>query len=229
MMTVHRQRGATIGTLTVVAWLVAAAASPGAQSSGYPTKPRPLPETEEIALATSAAPEEVSAQATVYVLRATGPAKAREGTNGCTCLVSRDLHEGSLYPICYDREASTSAFQQELMELRLRFEGRAEEEIKRAVVAAYASGTLHAPNRPAMIYMMSPRQVLFSSPFAEGVNVGAWHPHLMIAMPFATSEQFGLSPNPSIDAFQLERSGEAGAQLIVPLTRWADASEAAKP
>src|SRR5882724_4792585 len=108
------------------------------------------------------------AHATINVLRATGPAKAREGTNGCTCMVSRDLHKGSLYPICYDQEATRTAFPRELMELRLRFEGRSEPEVKREVVAAYADGTLPHPARPAVVYMMSSRQVLFSSPDPDG-------------------------------------------------------------
>ncbi len=203
--------------------LFAMAPFPGAaQSSGYPTRPRPMPEAEEIALALSAAPREISANATIYVLRDSGPAKAREGTNGCTCIVSRDLHAGSLYPICYDREASASVFHRELMELRLRFEGKAEDEVKRAVAAAYAAGTLRPPARPAMSYMMSPRQVLFSSPLAEGRRVGPWHPHLMISLPFATAEQFGLAPHSDVDVIQLDRSGEPTAELIVKVPQWAD-------
>ncbi len=194
------------------------------QTEAYPERPRPLPEAEEIALAMTAAPAEVSARATIYVLRSAGPAKAREGTNGCTCMVSRDLHQGSLYPICFDQEATRTAFPRELMELRLRFEGRSEAEVKAAVTAAYADGTLGYPSKPAVVYMMSSRQVLFSSPLPEGRRVGAWHPHLMIAMPNATGEQLGLGEDGSAGDFMLERSGEAAAQLIVPVTWWADSA-----
>jgi hypothetical protein len=197
-----------------------------AQGGGYPSWPRPLPEAEKIALAMSAAPEEVASRATIYVLRATGPTKVREGTNGCTCMVSRDLHEGSRYPICFDQEASTSVFPRELLELQLRFEGKSETEVKAAVAAGYAAGSLKTPTRPAISYMMSPRQVLFSSPTAEGRRVGAWHPHLMISLPYAREEQFGLAANSSVEVMQLERSGEAGAQLIVPVPRWSDSSRA---
>ena len=199
------------------------------QSSGYPTRPRPLPEQEEIALAMSAAPREISANATIYVLRDGGPAIARAGSNGCTCMVSRDLHEGSLYPICFDREASTSVLHRELLELRLRVEGKSEAEVKQAVKTAFAAGRLRPPRRPAVTYMMSSRQVLFSSPEAEGRRVGAWHPHLMISLPFLTEAQLGLIPGSSVDVFQLDRSGEALAQLIVPVPKWADTGADATP
>ncbi|HEV8597827.1 MAG TPA: DUF4440 domain-containing protein [Gemmatimonadales bacterium] len=214
---------ARFGGRAIVPFLLALPPGAGSvQSGGYPTRPRPLPEAEEIAFAMSAAPREISANATIYVLRESGPAKARDGSNGCTCMVSRDLHAGSLYPICYDREASASVFHQELLELRLRFEGKTEEEVKRAVAAAYAAGTLRPPARPALSYMMSPRQVLFSSPLAEGRRVGPWHPHLMLSLPFATAEQFGLAPHSSVDVIQVDRGGEATAQLIVKVPQWAD-------
>lgn len=197
------------------------------QTEAYPARPQPLQEAEEIALAMSAAPKEVSANATIYVLRGTGPAIAREGTNGCTCMVSRDLHKGSLYPICFDQVASRSAFQQELMELRLRFEGKSEAAVKGAVADAYTAGTLRRPERAGVIYMMSPDQVLFSSPLAEGRRVGAWHPHLMIAIPFATGEQLGFGKDGAAGDFVLDHAGEPAAQLIVPVAKWANGSSAA--
>jgi hypothetical protein len=191
--------------LAAMVALVSVAPALHGQTEVYPERPRPLPEAEEIALAMSAAPAEISAKATVYALRATGPARAREGTNGCTCMVSRDLHKGSLYPICYDQEATRTAFPRELMELRLRFEGK---------------------NEAAVVYMMSSRQVLFSSPLPEGRRVGAWHPHLMIAMPNATEKQLGFGEDGSAGDLQLDHGGEAEAQLIVPVTSWADSVRA---
>src|SRR5262249_24718483 len=145
-------------------------------TTGYPVPPRPMPEAEEIALARTAAPAEISAAADVWVLRASGPAKARAGTNGCSCIVSRDLHEGSLYPICVGREASGRVLKRELMELALRARGHSEAEVQRAVDAAFASGELQTPAKPAVSYMMSSKQVLFASSNADGRRVGAWSP-----------------------------------------------------
>lgn len=218
----HRSGTPRGAALAAIVALVSVAPALQGQAEAYPERPRPLPEAEEIALAMSAAPAEISAKATVYVLRATGPARAREGTNGCTCMVGRDLHKGSLYPICFDQEATRTAFPREMLELRLRFEGKTEAEVKTAVAAAYADGALPHPTRSAVSYMMSSRQVLFSSPLAEGRRVGAWHPHLMIAMPNATKTQLGFGDGGSAGGLQLDHGGEAEAQLIVPVPEWAD-------
>ena len=191
----------------------------------YPVRPVPMHEADEIRLAESAAPAEISSRAAIYVLRASGPVRAREGTNGATCMVARDLHEGSLYPICFDQEGSRTLLQQELMELSGRAAGLSEEAVRARVTAAYASGALKVPTRPAIAYMMSPRQVLFSSPLPEGRRVGSWHPHVMISVPYATPEQFGLAGT-SIEIVGVDRAGEPGAQLVVVVPRWSDSTAA---
>jgi hypothetical protein len=215
--------------------LIVALAGPGARAlpgqaapampKAYPSRPAPLPEAEEIALARSAAPAEVSGRAAVWVLRASGPAKAIEGTNGCTCMVSRDLHPGSLYPICYDQEATRTVFPRDLMELRLRVQGRSEAQVKEAIARADADGTLPPRTKPALVYMMSSRQMLFTSSEPDGRPVGAWHPHLMIQMPGVTAQQFGFGAGGAPGDLQLDHSGEPGAQLIVPVTWWADSAK----
>ncbi len=213
--------------LLIVSLVVAASVPLQSQSQarpGYPVRPALLPEHEEIALARSAAPSEVSARGDIYVLRASGLEKVVSGSNGCACFVSRDLHDGSRYPICYDQEAVRTSMPREMMELRLRMEGRQEGEIKTLVAAAYANGTLVAPTKSSLIYMMSPHQVLFSSPGPEGVRVGAWHPHLMIPMPYATAAQFGLQRPSKVDGLSIDNAGQVNAQLIVIAPAWADSS-----
>ena len=56
--------------------------------------------------------------------------------------------------------------------------------------------------------------------------MGAWHPHLMIAMPNATNEQLGLGEDGSAGNLMLDRGGQPSAQLIVPVTWWADSAGA---
>ena len=208
----------------VIAFTAAVATSQASAQSttGYPVRPRPMNEHEEIALAVSAAPSEISQAADVWVLRDGGPAKARAGTNGCACMVSRDLHDGSLYPICFDREATRTVLKRELMELTLRAAGKSEEEVQRAITAAYDRGELVTPAKPAVAYMMSSRQVLFSSPLAEGRRVGAWSPHVMIYMPGATGEQFGLAKESKVTQFFVSDDGTRGAHFIVKVPQWAD-------
>src|SRR5690242_2400111 len=137
----------------------------------YPTPPRSLGEAAEIALALTAAPAEISENADVYVLRGTEFVKARSGTNGCACVVGRDSHDGSRYPICFDREGARTTLYRELMEGSLRAKGNSEAQVKAAVDAAYKSGQLELPTRSSIAYMMSPQQVLFSSPEGDGFRV----------------------------------------------------------
>ena len=194
----------------------------GAQSA-YPVTPHPLADAEEIALATSAAPPAISARADVYVVRASGPVKLRAGTNGVACMVSRDLHEGSRYPICFDREAAATVMQRELLENTLRAGGLAEEKVQERVKAALADGSLRQPGKPAVAYMLSPKQVLFSDATPSGTRVGPWHPHLMLYLPQLTRDQLGLD-TADVDVLQLDRPGEADALMVVKVPSWSDGS-----
>ena len=209
----------------IAAMLVASVARlADAQSppSAYPAKPVPLPDSIEIALAMSAAPAELSSNATVYAVRDGKVLTLRAGTNGSSCMVARDSHAGSLYPICYNPEGTRTVLERELMQVRLRTLGVAEDSIDRAVVAAYKSGELEIPKDVALAYMMSPQQVLFSNARKEGRRVGAWHPHLMVYVPGATPAKFGLSDTGTGDPIQVGAPGTPQAEVIVKLPKWAD-------
>ena len=188
----------------------------------YPAKPVPLPDSVEIALATSAAPAELSSSATVYAVRDGKVLTLRAGTNGSSCMVARDSHAGSLYPICYNPEGTRTVLERELMQVRLRTLGVAEDSIDRTVEAAYRSGELEIPKDVALAYMMSPQQVLFSNARKEGRRVGAWHPHLMLYVPGATPAKFGLSDSGTGDPIQVGSPGTPQAEVIVKLPKWAD-------
>jgi len=209
----------------IAAMLVASVARlADAQSppSAYPAKPVPLPDSIEIALAMSAAPAELSSSATVYAVRDGKVLTLRAGTNGSSCMVARDSHAGSLYPICYNPEGTRTVLERELMQVRLRTLRVAEDSIDRAVEAAYKSGELEIPKDVALAYMMSPQQVLFSNARKEGRRVGAWHPHLMVYVPGATPAKFGLSDTGTGDPIQVGAPGTPQAEVIVKLPKWAD-------
>lgn len=192
----------------------------------YPTAPRSLGEAAEIALALTAAPGEVSGNADVYVLRGTEFVKARAGTNGCACVVGRDSHDESRYPICFDKEGARTTLFRELMEGSLRAKGKSEAEVNALVDAAYRSGELRLPTKPSLAYMMSPRQVLFSTPNADGVRVGAWSPHLMLMLPGVTPDQLGLSHESKVDVIQIHDRGGSHAELVVKVPKWSDGTPA---
>lgn len=190
--------------------------------SKYPSPPRSLGEAAEIALALTAAPAEVSRDADVYVLRGTDFVKARAGTNGCACVVGRDSHEGSRYPICFDREGARTLLFRELMEGSLRAKGKTEAEVQALVDAAYKTGELELSTKSSIAYMMSPQQVLFSSPNADGVRVGAWSPHIMLMLPGVAPEQLGLAHDSKVDVIQIHDRGGTHAELVVKVPKWSD-------
>jgi hypothetical protein len=180
--------------------------------------PALLSEAEEIRLARSAAPPQVSANATVWVLHRGGHVKVKEGSNGVNCIVQRD-HPESVYPLCYDAEASRTILPIALLESKLREAGRTGAEIDRAIDAGIASGELKLPQGTAMAYMQSPGQVIFAG--AEGPRVGTWRPHVMFYIPNATAEKlgFGATEPPGIT---INEAGRPTAHLIIVTPLWSD-------
>jgi len=95
-------------------------------------KPKPaynfsLPREERIKLAESAAPPEISGQATVYVLERAGYVKVREGTNGFSCFVDRQSPL-NLEPTCFDAEGSATTLVPRFYVEEERGKGKSEEE-----------------------------------------------------------------------------------------------------
>ncbi len=118
----------------------------------------------------------------------------------------------SLEPICYDPEASRTIMPMERRRVELRLQGVGVEEISRRLAASIASGEFSVPEKTAMAYMMSADQVLYAD---DTTRIGAWNPHLHVFTPYATSEQHGISGEPSTEAVLLADEGEAHASLIV--------------
>ncbi len=183
------------------------AAAAGQTTEGPPV----LSETEEIALASSAAPSDVSSEATILVLRNDRYETAYQGSNGVTCMVSRSLPL-AIEPICYDPEASRTILQMEIRRVELRLAGVAAEELERRLAESLDSGELTVPKRPALAYMMSAGQILYAD--AE-TKVGAFRPHLHLYIPYATAEQFGLSGETSNETAWVSDGGKPTANLIV--------------
>jgi hypothetical protein len=179
--------------------------------------PRLLLEPEEIALARSAAPPELSAAAAVYVLRRGGHVKVVAGTNGAACMVARD-HPESLYPICYDPEAARTMLPVELEENRLRERGLSEDSIIARIDAGFRNGQFSPPSTLAIAYMMSRQQVLYAG--ANGRRVGQWFPHLMYYAPYMTREKMANGGMPNGD-MTLAQEGRATAHFVVMTRDWA--------
>lgn len=181
-------RGASVAAALAL-WIPATAAAQSAAATIRYGEPVRLPLAEEIALARSAAPAAVSAEATVLVLEegAQRWVVGAEGTNGATCYVSRTW-PGSLEPHCFDPEGARTILPIHLRTSEMGHAGATQEEIDREIEAGVAAGRFRWPSRPAMSYMLSSAQVLVND---EGVTVGAWKPHLMIYWPGLTKADLG--------------------------------------
>jgi len=170
-------------------WILVLLPLSSASPQSSPSGPRAiLPRSHEIALARSAAPAEVSRNATVLALTPKGFEVAERGSNGVTCLVNRSQPE-SLEPECFDPEGSQTIMPMEVRRTEQLQAGRSPRDIDREIADGVLSGKYRFPRRPAMIYMLSSAQVLFSE---EGKRVGQWHPHLMIYYPGLTAADLGL-------------------------------------
>ena len=209
-------------SLVLLASTLAPESAAAQTANGYPVKPMPLADSAEIALAESAAPADVAKGSTVYAVRDGQVHTIRQGTNGSACMVARDYHDGSLYPICFNPEGARTVARRELMQMKLRSLGIPEDSIDRAVDASYTRGELETPKELALAYMMSPRQVLFSSASKDGRRVGAWHPHLMFYFPGVTPAELGLGRAGPNDVIQVGSPGTPRAEVIVKLPSWSD-------
>jgi len=145
----------------------------------------------EIALAKSAAPEQISAHATIKVLTTFGFKVAVDGNNGFVCIVMRGWGAPTFSPvsardlvyfaklrapICFNPVASRTVLSLQELRTELGIEGKTPDQITQAVAEAYAKGELPRMDTVAFAYMFSADQVL-------GAAVRHWHPHVMVYTP----------------------------------------------
>lgn len=171
-----------------------------AQAPKYPPLSEYMMAPEaEVALARSAAPEKVSARATVKILTTSGYKVAAQGDNGFVCIVmrgwaaatsttapERDLvyYAKLRAPICFDPVASRTVLPLQELQAKLGMEGKGPDQIAEDVQAAYAKGELPKMEAVAFAYMFSADQDL-------GPGVGAWHPHMMVYTPYYENSMLG--------------------------------------
>lgn len=156
----------------------------------------------EIALARSAAPEEISRDATVLVMGRDGFETAVKGSNGFVCMVQR-VGSGAIdWPEfwspkiraaeCLNPPAARSMVPIYELKTRLALAGDAPEEIYNKVEAAFSHGDLPALEPGAMSYMMSKDSYLTDHTDA-GSHAMA---HVMFYVPIVDPATWGASrPN----------------------------------
>lgn len=199
------------------------AAEAQSAAAGQAGRRRLLARAEEIALARSAAPRDVSKGAAVWVLTDSGYVVAERGTSGVACYVSRSWVE-SLEPHCFDEEGAGTIMPIEMHRVVLRHRGVAGDAEDREIAAGLASGRFRLPRRPVLSWMLSGAQRLISD---EGKPVGSWRPHLMIYYPYLTAAELGLGPVPDLRNAVLVDGGTATSNLMIVTSEFVQPDPAA--
>ena len=169
-----------------------------------------LPREQKIKLAESAAPPEISAHATLYLLEQSGYVRIRDGTNGFSCFVDRQTPLNQ-EPTCFDAEGASTTLPTRLYVEEQRAKGKSEEQIKAEIDAGYKSGKFKAPAKPGVVYMLSEDIYLLVPGTSRMVHVP---PHLMFYAPYATEKDIG-SPPAAVNLPRLIRAGQPDAYIIV--------------
>ncbi len=188
-------------------------------------------QTAEIALARSAAPAAISADATILVLGRHGYQTVNEGKNGFTCLVERGWmspFDATQFwnpklrgPVCYNPAASRSILLYTLKRTELVLAGLPKDQVLERIKAAFAAKELPMPAPGAMSYMMSKNQYL-------GDGVGPWHSHLMFHVPKTDGASWGadLPGSPVLLDTTHRVVPEPETIFMVPVATWSDGTPA---
>lgn len=185
-------------------------------------------QNSEIALARSAAPKSIGADAEVMVLGKTGFTTAAKGTNGFLCLVERSWGASTddpefwnpkvRAPICFNAAAAKSFVPIFLMKTKLVLQGKSKTEIVAETGAALDKKELPALEPGAMCYMLSKQQYLND----HGKN---WHPHVMVFASGDAAKSWGADKDDS-PIMYLNDPEERATIFMFWVGNWSDGSPA---
>jgi hypothetical protein len=186
----------------------------------------------EIAMARSAAPPSISAEAAVLVLGRHGYETAIDGKNGFVCVVERSWMSPFDFaqfwnpkmrgPICFNPPAVKSILPLTIKRTELVLSGKSKAEAIEGI-KAFVAKRLPPLEPGAMCFMMSPQGYLND-------NAGHWVPHLMFYIPLADSKVWGadLSGSPVMLNPQFNGNPEPITEFMIPVATWSDGSPAPK-
>jgi hypothetical protein len=186
----------------------------------------------EIAMARSAAPPSISADAEIMILGRNGYETAVKGKNGFVCVVERSWMSPFDFaqfwnpkmrgPICFNPPAVHSILPLTLKRTELVLAGQSKAQIIEAIKAFDAKG-LPPLERGAMCFMMSPQGYLND-------EAGHWVPHLMFYIPLTDSKSWGadLPGSPVMLNPQFNGAPEPITEFMIPVSTWSDGTAAAK-
>lgn len=201
-------------------WIMASLVVPGviaAQQASPPSAPANLSRADEIRYARSAAPEDISKGAKIWVLENGHYVVAEQGNGAVACMV---LHSTatSFEPQCGDMEADETVLAIERFRTEQRIAGKSLDAIKAEIDDCLASGRFRSPKRPALVYMLSSSQVLVG----PSGNASHFMPHLMVFYPGMTNSTMGITASKSMDIPGIVQEGTPMSALVVIARDWVD-------
>jgi len=221
----------------VLVLLLAAAAVPfvvrAATGEGLPTRGPIAPylmadRQAEVALARSAAPPSIAANAEVLVLSSHGFETAVKGTNGFVCVVERSwsssFSDSEFWnpkergPDCYNPPAVRTEMPQLLQEARWALTGFSKQQMAERTKAAFADHRFNQPEPGAFGFMLSKKGYLNHAH-------GPWRPHMMFFIPQDQVASWGANVDNS-PTLSVDRGPYLSTLIMVPVLNWSDGSPA---
>jgi len=187
---------------------------------------------DEIALARTAAPPSISADAEVLVLGKQGYETAVKGKNGFVCFVERSWAAGFddaefwnpklRAPNCFNPPAVRSVLPQYLQRTEWALAGVDRAQMMEKARAAFASRHFADPEAGSLSFMLSKQG------FVGDDAAGPWLPHVMFFIPHGQAVAWGagLKASPILGG---DGSPFEPSVLFVPVRRWSDGSPAPPP
>jgi len=184
---------------------------------------------DEIALARTAAPPSISADAEVLVLGDRGYETAVKGKNGFVCFVERSWDAGFddpqfwnpklRAPNCFNPPAVRTVLPQYVKRAEWVLAGVSKQEMKMKARSAIAANEFKSPEPGALSFMLS------KNGYVSDDAAGPWLPHVMFFVPHGQAAAWaaGVEGSPVIgkDGSDIEPT-----VLFVPVRRWSDGSPA---
>lgn len=203
------------------AWILASFVLPAAltaQKSQLPIPPTELSRADQIRLAKSAAPDDLTKNAKVWVLENGHYVVGVQGTSGMACMVLRNK-PNELTPQCGDAEADATILSMYRFWTEQHLAGKTQDEIKAEVKSGLASRQFRTPQRPALVYMTSSAQVISDD---NGENRTHFMPHLMVFYPNLQMKAMDIVESNSMDVPIIGDEGTPWSQIVVVLRDWTE-------
>ena len=245
-VTFARPSLAALALPSLVIAIVCGVSSAAAQADRYPRMAAigqyQMEESAEIQLARSAAPNSISGDATILVLRRQGYETAVQGKNGFVCMVGRGWLAAFDWPEfwnpkvraadCMNPQSARSMVPIFLLRSRMVMAGRSKAEMLSAVKAAFENKQVPQLESGAMDYMMSKSAYLTD----QGEHNG---PHLMFLTAGMDAKDWGAGAagSPLISAPYWFFSSKEPSQMkglpsilvfLIGVANWSDGTPAGK-